>query len=163
VEGTFLRQCAFFFWSGRSTLLISPNKAVDTVLAKLYCEPGKVSQLFSFLQEPNCVVLSEVEPVLIVKRQYSVLCMMYRKWGDDLKLLEAWSKYVAYKDCLYLNLTYVRLIDGEWMDTEIKDPVSDMVALLTEKKDRVLICQWGVWLMKRDPERGLKVRFPHPV
>jgi hypothetical protein len=147
-------------------LLISLNKAVDTVLAKLYCELGNVSQLFSFLQEPNYVLLSEVEPVLIVKKHYFVLCMMYKKRGDDLKLLEAWSRYVASDDCLdylYLDLTYARLIDGEWMDAEIKDPVSDMITLLVEKNDRALIRQWGVWLMKRDSERGLKVHFPKSV
>lgn len=34
-----------------------------------------------------------------------------------------------------------------------------MVSLLTEKKDRALIQQWGIWMTKRDPERGLKVKY----
>jgi hypothetical protein len=38
-----------------------------------------------------------------------------------------------------------------------------MITLLTEQKDAALIRKWGVWLMKRDPERGLKVRFHSPV
>lgn len=32
-----------------------------------------------------------------------------------------------------------------------------MITLLTEKKDRALIQEWGVWITKVDPERGLKV------
>lgn len=50
-----------------------------------------------------------------------------------------------------------RLADGEWSDDDIKDPLSDMVMLLTEKRDRTLTQEWGIWLTKRDPERGLKV------
>jgi len=38
-----------------------------------------------------------------------------------------------------------------------------MITFLTETKDRALIRHWGVWLMKRDPERGLKVHFHSSV
>lgn len=117
------------------------STVVDTVLAKLYSEFGRTSELFTLLQEPNCIMLSEVEPVLLRKRQYPALCMLYKERGEDLKLLEAWSK----------------LVDGEWMHEDIKDPLSDMIRLLNEKKDTALIRKWGVWLLKRDPERGLKL------
>jgi vacuolar protein sorting-associated protein 3 len=69
---------------------------VDTVLAKLYSEFGRTSELFSLLQEPNSILLSEVEPLLLRKGQYSALCMLYKERGEDLKLLEAWSKYVIF-------------------------------------------------------------------
>lgn len=49
------------------------------------------------------------------------------------------------------------------MHEDIKDPLSDMIRLLNEKKDTALIRKWGVWLLKRDPERGLKVHFHSPV
>ena len=32
-----------------------------------------------------------------------------------------------------------------------------MINLLTEKRDKALTQRWGIWLTKRDPERGLKV------
>ena len=48
------------------------------------------------------------------------------------------------------------MIDGEWLDEDIKNPLFDMISLLTEKKDRALTQQWGLWLTKRDPEQGLK-------
>lgn len=50
-----------------------------------------------------------------------------------------------------------RLIEGEWTDEEIVDPLSQMIALLTEKRDRTLTQQWGIWLVKRDADRALKV------
>jgi len=52
-----------------------------------------------------------------------------------------------------------RLIEGVWIDEDIKDPLLQMVNLLTEKRDRALTQKWGIWLTKRDPEKGLKVNF----
>ena len=56
-----------------------------------------------------------------------------------------------------LGLSELRLIDGEWTDETINDPLSEMVNLLVEKRDRTLSQQWGIWLVKRNQERGLKV------
>jgi len=56
-----------------------------------------------------------------------------------------------------LGLSLLRLIDGEWTDETINDPLSEMVNLLVEKRDRTLSQQWGIWLVKRNQERGLKV------
>jgi len=56
-----------------------------------------------------------------------------------------------------LGLSEFRLIDGEWTDETINDPLSEMVNLLVEKRDRTLSQQWGIWLVKRNQERGLKV------
>ncbi|KAH9918038.1 hypothetical protein B0H21DRAFT_847492 [Amylocystis lapponica] len=61
--------------------------------------------------------------------------------GDDEKLLETWSK----------------LIDGAWTDSTVQDPLSSMFTLLSEKRDRTLTQQWGIWLTKRDTERALKL------
>jgi len=48
-------------------------------------------------------------------------------------------------------------VDGDWLDEDIKDPIADMISLLNEKKNRSLTQKWGLWLTKRDPDRGLKV------
>jgi hypothetical protein len=50
-----------------------------------------------------------------------------------------------------------RLVEGEWTDPGIPDPLSDMFALLTARRNRALIQQWGVWLAGKDAERALKV------
>lgn len=52
---------------------------------------------------------------------------------------------------------HCRLVTGEWVDAEVEDPLSQMFALLGEKRNRPLVQQWGVWLTNRDPERAMKV------
>ncbi|KDR79882.1 hypothetical protein GALMADRAFT_61975 [Galerina marginata CBS 339.88] len=119
-------------------------QAIDTVLVKLYAEFEKTKELYALLQEPNDVSVPEVEPVLQSMGQYNALCVLYKLRGDDLKVIDV----------------FARLIDGEWTDDDIKDPASQMFNLLTEKRDRMLTQRWGVWLTKRDPERGLKLLMP---
>jgi hypothetical protein len=60
---------------------------------------------------------------------------------------------VVSKRCLSLR----RLVEGDWMDDDIADPLSSMFTFLMEKRDRKLTQHWGIWLTKRDPERALKV------
>ena len=67
-------------------------KAVDTVLVKLYAQFGKTKDLLTLFHEPNDVSLLEVEPVLQETRQYNALCLLYKRVGDDHKLLESWAK-----------------------------------------------------------------------
>lgn len=52
-----------------------------------------------------------------------------------------------------------RLVDGEWTDPDIPDPLTNMFDLLTERKDRQLTQKWGIWLTRKDSERAIKVRF----
>ncbi|KAF7983156.1 hypothetical protein HWV62_23376 [Athelia sp. TMB] len=121
------------------------DEVVDTVLAKLFCEEEKTTDLYSLLREPNHIVLPELEPTLIRTGQYNALCSLYKDRGDDNKLLDAWSK----------------LVDGEWSDDDVDDPLSNMINFLTEKRDRKLTQQWGIWLTKRDPERAMKASPMH--
>ncbi|KAG6861142.1 hypothetical protein C0995_003410 [Termitomyces sp. Mi166 len=122
----------------------SAKQVVDTVLVKLFAELEKTQELYNILLEPHDIVVSEVEPVLKRNGQYNALCMLYRESGDDGKLLDVWSK----------------LVDGEWTDDHIPDPLSNMIGLLNEKRDRTLTQHWGLWLTKRDPERGLQLLMP---
>ena len=50
-----------------------------------------------------------------------------------------------------------RLVEGEWVDPGIPDPLSNMFTLLTARRNRALTQQWGVWLAGKDAERALKV------
>jgi len=115
--------------------------AVDTVLVKLYAQFGKTKDLLTLFQEPNDVSIMEVEHVLQETRQYNALYLLYKQQGADLKLLESWAK----------------LIDGQWLDDDIKDPQTKMIGLLSEKRDKALTQRWGLWMTKRDPESGLKL------
>lgn len=65
---------------------------MDTVLAKILAEEGKTADLYTLLQEPNQVVLREIEPVLKRTGKYEALCIIYKSRGDNNKLLDAWAK-----------------------------------------------------------------------
>ena len=82
------------FASGVRQLTLIALQIVDTVLAKLFARGEKTTDLYALLEESNMVVFPEVEPVFRATGQYSALCKMYSKRGDDAELLEALSKYV---------------------------------------------------------------------
>ncbi|KAF8655350.1 hypothetical protein AX16_003085 [Volvariella volvacea WC 439] len=131
----------------------SIHVVVDTVLAKLYALSEKTSPLYDLLASPQSrIVVSELEETLRQTGQYCALCLLYRKHGDTTgvvsrgKLLGVLSK----------------LVDGEWTDEDVKDPLSDMVSVLSEKTkdkegDRALLRRWGIWILKRDLDRGLRL------
>ena len=52
-----------------------------------------------------------------------------------------------------------RLVEGTIKDDDVLDPLERLVTLVVEKKDRALTQKWGLWLVRRDLERGLKVSF----
>ncbi|KZT24873.1 hypothetical protein NEOLEDRAFT_1134568 [Neolentinus lepideus HHB14362 ss-1] len=114
---------------------------VDTALMKILAENGDTPGLQRMLDSPNDVVLDEVEPILIQSQQLNVLCKLYRQRGEEGKLLDAWAK----------------LVEGQWTDEDLPDPLTTMFNYLSEKRDRALIQRWGVWIAARDPERGLKL------
>ncbi|KAF4618694.1 hypothetical protein D9613_009798 [Agrocybe pediades] len=118
--------------------------AIDTVLVKLYAEFERTQDLYGLLSEPNDVLVDEVEPILQNLGQYNALCMLLKQRGEDLKILDILAK----------------LIDGEWTDDDIKDPLSQMVNIVTEKRDRALTQRWGLWVTRRNPETGLKLLMP---
>ena len=68
-------------------------RAVDTVLAKLYTESEELSELTRLIEEPNEIVLTELEPFFTRFHRIGPLCRLYKQRGEDLKLLEAWSRY----------------------------------------------------------------------
>ena len=53
--------------------------------------------------------------------------------------------------------SHCRLVTGEIMDEDVPDPLWNMFTYLQERKDRALAQEWGVWLIKWDSERALKV------
>ncbi|KAF6764428.1 hypothetical protein DFP72DRAFT_871830 [Ephemerocybe angulata] len=122
---------------------LSIRAIIDTVLAKLYARLEKTSDLYDLLLSSNSVVLSEVEDLFKSTGQYNALCILYQKGGDsyDEQLLEVWSK----------------VVEGEWTDSDIPDPLLQMIALLTQKRNKALTQRWAIWLTKRDPEAGIRL------
>lgn len=70
------------------------------MLAKLFARSEKTADLYNLIQEPNNIVLSEIEPVLRESGQYNALCMIYGQRGDDTNLLHTWSRCTP---ILYIN------------------------------------------------------------
>ncbi|KAJ7685236.1 hypothetical protein DFH06DRAFT_1357108, partial [Mycena polygramma] len=122
-------------------------QVVDTVLAKIYARAEKTKELYALIHEPHAIVLSEIEPVLKITGQYNALCMLYKQTGDEENLLQVWAK----------------LVDGEWSDDDIQDPIDQMLNLLQNAKNRALIQKWGLWLTRRDPERGIRLLMPRDM
>lgn len=69
-------------------------KVIDTVLVKILAESEDTADLYSLIDGPSEIVLTEVEETLAKNGQYNALCKLYARAGDEDKLLEAWSKYV---------------------------------------------------------------------
>lgn len=67
-------------------------QVVDTVLAKLHVNTGKLPELYSMIDQPNAIVLSELEAELVKSRHINALCKLYQQRNDDAKLLEGWSR-----------------------------------------------------------------------
>lgn len=66
-----------------------------------------------------------------------------------------WSKNSHRSGCL--PSAFCRLVTGEIMDEDVSDPLANMFTYLQEKRDKALAQEWGVWLVKWDSERALKV------
>ena len=82
-------------WVRRLFFWLTHLQIVDTVLAKLFAQGEKTTDLFALLDESDVVVFPEVESVFRATGQYGALCKVYSKRGDDAALLETWSKYVS--------------------------------------------------------------------
>jgi vacuolar protein sorting-associated protein 3 len=136
----------------------SVNEVVDTVLAKLYTSDGETTDLLALIDGPNDIVLEEVEILLALSNRYDALCRLYKARGEEVKMMKIWSRCVKRQLCLPNALWhFARLVAGEIVDEDVRDPLESMFTFLVEKKDQRLSQEWGVWLLKWEPERALKV------
>ncbi|KAG8903936.1 hypothetical protein FRC01_008933 [Tulasnella sp. 417] len=117
------------------------QKMVDTTLLKLYIEENQTPQMMALVNMSENVVVTEVEALLIEHHKFTVLSKLYEKKGDESKLLEIWTK----------------VVDGEWKDPALANPLPRIKDLLMETKDRVLVQRYGIWLIRHDPEASLKL------
>jgi hypothetical protein len=49
------------------------------------------------------------------------------------------------------------IVDGVTPDTRAQSPVDEIASHLLKLKDPTLLRKYGLWLVKRDPEQGLRV------
>ena len=77
-------------------MMLTVSQVVDTVLAKLYAQFGKKTELYALIHDQNYIVLSEIEDSLIQARQVNALCQLYKQHGEDNKLLDLYSKLVSF-------------------------------------------------------------------
>ena len=67
---------------------------MDTVYAKLLARGEKTARLYTLIEEPNDIILEEVESEFLSQGQYNALCKLYERAGAVEKQLDLWSKYV---------------------------------------------------------------------
>lgn len=69
------------------------------MLVKLLADADDTtSELQTLIDEPNDIILNEVEEPLRTNGHYSALVKLYQKAGDIPKLLDVLSKYVLFLD-----------------------------------------------------------------
>jgi hypothetical protein len=54
---------------------------------------------------------------------------------------------------------FSRMVDGEWTEPDITNPLDLIFLLMRETKDESLLPKWRVWLVTKDVERGMEVRL----
>lgn len=57
-----------------------------------------------------------------------------------------------------LTWLFGRVADGEWRDPTVKEPITRIMTMLQDLKDRTLVEKYALWLLQKDPDAGLKVR-----
>lgn len=62
------------------------------MIAKILAETEQTAELYTLVEEPNDIVIDEVEESFQKNGQYNALCKLYMRASDEEKLLDAWSK-----------------------------------------------------------------------
>jgi hypothetical protein len=72
-------------------------KVVDTVLAKLYAQTQKTTELHALLlgDPAHAVVLAEIEGVFRETGQFGALGVVYAQRGAERDVLRVWAKSVC--------------------------------------------------------------------
>ncbi|EJD51169.1 hypothetical protein AURDEDRAFT_99287 [Auricularia subglabra TFB-10046 SS5] len=136
---TFLRK-------SRNRRLFEPAGAnrdvVDTLLLRLLAETGDFQEMAALVEEADeTLVLPDVVPVLTHYQRYAVLAHIYERRRETGKLLDLLAT----------------LVQNKWTSETMPDPMGRLLHVLDESRDRALLQKWGLWLVKRDAERGINV------
>ena len=73
--------------------------------AKLLARGENATMLYTLIEEPNDIILEEVESDFLDQGKFNALCKLYERAGAVEKQLDLWSKYVTHIQVLSaLNL-----------------------------------------------------------
>lgn len=114
---------------------------------------------------PATIVLGEIVPVLRAHGFFSLLIDIYRQSNDEEKLLHTWSKLVStpHSGCLFdsyiQSFTLNRIVEGEWKDPSVTNPLGEIIQLLSTSRNRDIVQRYGLWLARQEPVAAFSVRF----
>ncbi|KAH7098333.1 hypothetical protein BKA62DRAFT_713277 [Auriculariales sp. MPI-PUGE-AT-0066] len=118
------------------------SKVVDTLLLRLWAEDGDTQEINTLINDAfDTIVFLDVEPTLIKYQLHDVLVRVYEQQQQTGKLLDLLA----------------RLVEENWTSELLPDPLSRLLMVLEKAQDRGLLQRWGLWLVRRDAQRGLYV------
>ncbi|KAJ1340972.1 hypothetical protein BSLG_004445 [Batrachochytrium salamandrivorans] len=118
---------------------INLRNDIDSTLLKLYAEDSTMS-MYDILAGPNDCVVSECDEYLASRHRFFAQSLLYKGHG-------------MYEQCLEL---WIRMASGDIVDVDFVG-MSLIVDLLIELNDSDLILKFALWVLRRDPVRGVKI------
>lgn len=110
----------------------------------LYAESNnteELQELIALLDDSTYIVPDDVRDSLAKNGRAALLAKMYQRRGDTAALLDL----------------YIQLAEGTIIDRSVSDPVREVTALLRSSREPELVRKHVVWLLRRDPDSGIKV------
>ncbi|CED83238.1 Vacuolar assembly/sorting proteins VPS39/VAM6/VPS3 [Phaffia rhodozyma] len=116
------------------------NRIVDTSLLILLSRIGSTSSILDILDRPHSASMDLVR-----------------------SSLEMHSRWFALGRCSPTSVEsslemFAALVEGTKVDEDCpRDPMNEILSLLAQSEDIPLVRKWGLWVVARDPERGLSL------
>ncbi|GAA5907483.1 uncharacterized protein JCM6883_001219 [Sporobolomyces salmoneus] len=117
---------------------------VDTSLVSLLASAAtrpRLEDIRILLASPNDVVVSAIEPSLEENGLWGLVAELAGRKGRWERVLEVWTK----------------IVEGEYKDDSSENGTRQIFDLLWTLKDRKLVEEYGIWLLRYDRELGLKL------
>ncbi|GAA6055225.1 hypothetical protein JCM3770_000723 [Rhodotorula araucariae] len=117
------------------------DMVVDTTLVRLLAEQARPDDIRVLLAGANDCVLPAVEDTLRAAGMYTLLAGVLYERGETARVLEI----------------YTKIVDGEYPDPAFVDGVHKVFDLVWWAKDKALVERYGLWMLKHDVERALRL------
>ncbi|KAJ1559696.1 transforming growth factor, beta receptor associated protein 1, partial [Nowakowskiella sp. JEL0078] len=112
---------------------------IDTTLIKIYAD-ADLKSLNEILKTDNSCNLNQCEAILLERKRYYALSLLYKRHGLSRKVLEIW----------------VRILSNEFEDTDFGG-LPELVNLLNQLTDKDLMLEYTNWVLKKDPLVGANI------
>lgn len=117
------------------------SSLVDTALAYLYVQEGDKTSLTELISGKHDCDAATIEPLLEQMECWAALTMVKEAQGD-------WERA--------LDLS-TRLIEGQLVDAAFTGTVQNVAALLSKCEDPRVLRHYGLWVVQRDADAGVKL------